>query len=65
MQAERASREKAEGIEANFFHNQSFFLSLMMNDIFIILYQQSLLETIGNAIKKPFGGLLEIYLRRR
>ena len=24
----------------------------MMNDIFIILYQQSLLETIGNAIKK-------------
>ena len=24
----------------------------MMNDIFIILYQQNLLETIGNEIKK-------------
>ena len=24
----------------------------MMNDVFIILYQQNLLETIGNEIKK-------------
>ena len=28
----------------------------MMNDIFIILYQQNLLETVGNEIKKALWG---------